>query len=305
MSLEELQFVNAFIGFCIPSGGTWPAPFVEASYEITGLEHEVDTVVDGVACAPVAEMIRSSSKAQHCILLEAKSGSVSDRQARAYKAVTINQLLVAGVAADEIDVSTAFVDTIYVTGQNNSERLSADFGRAGVEFPLLVHGDSSFRLVEGSILQEAMHRTFLDGIVIDEAAWPMNFVRCDRDSSDGELAALCIRKMVNLLLKRGEVDIERLASTAIDLWDRRGQEDRRRLRRRLASLLADAEANEFRGEIVRDRPHQRWRRASNKRLTPQSIDRLSDLAAQFVQRKQEGRPFNPDQPLLIPYGPDE
>lgn len=305
MSLEELRFVNAFIGFCTPSGETWPAPLAGASYQVTGLEHEVHTVVNGVPCAPVPEMICSSTKVQHCVLLEAKSGSVSDRQARAYKAVTINQLVVEGLAADEIDVSGAHVDVIYMSNELNSRRLSTDFGRAGLTFPLIAHGDSAFRLVEGSILQEAMHETFLEGVIIDEDAWPMHFVRCDRDSSDGDLAAVCISKMVALLIRQGQLEVEQLASSTIDLWDRRGHEDQRRLRRRLTSLLVEAENCEFKREIIRDRPRQRWRRFGKKSFAPQAIDRLSDLAAQFVRRKQEGRPFNPDQPPLIPFDIDE
>ena len=305
MSFEELRFVNAFIGFCIPSGGTWPSPFVELSYEVTGLEHEVHTLVDGVPCSAVPEMICSSSIAEHCVLLEAKSGSVSGKQARAYKAVSVNQLVVEGLAADEIDTATAIVDAIYITEQQNAGRLQDDFGRAGVDFPLLSHGDSSFALVNGSILYEAMNQVFVDGITVDEDAWPSNFVKCDRDSSDGVLAAICIRRMISLLIRMGQFDIEELASTTIDLWDRRGSADKKTFRKRLVNLVSEAENTEFRGEIVREGSDRRWRRASSRTLAPQSIDRLADLAAQFVQRKQENRPFKVGQPPLLPYAVDE
>lgn len=305
MSSEELRFVNAFIGFCIPTGGTWPSPFVEADYEITGLEHEVATIVNGRPQSPTPELICSSSQVQHCVLLEAKSGSVRDQQARGYKAITSEQLVGQGLAASEVRATDACVDVIYMTQVHNSRRLSDDFGRAGVDFPMIVSDGACFKLYEGSIENDHMHRTFLDGVLVDEDAWPMGFVRCDRDSSDGDLAAICIQAMVSLLLRCGEVNIEPLAAQSIDLWDQRGNDDKRRFRRRLAALLNEAAATEFRGEIERDRLHQRWIRTGKRRLAAQSLDRISELAAQFVQRKQEGRPFREGQPPLFDYAAEE
>lgn len=305
MSLDELRLVNAFVGFCIPSGGDWPAPFARWSYEITGVEREVDTVVDNAPRSPVPELISSSSSAQHCAILEVKTSSVDDRQAKSYSAITINQLVVAGLAADELDISEASIDVIYMTREETAQRLSDDFGRAGVQFPLISYNSSVFRLVEGSISKNEMHNVFATGLGVVEHAWPMHFIRCDRDSTDGEIAALCVRAMVALLLRYGEFEIEQLASSSIDFWHQRGSSDKQHFRDRLTRLVVEAERTEFQAEISRDGQKRRWTKRGGRPGNPKHLDRISELAETFVRRLQEGRPFKPDQPPLFPYGMED
>lgn len=305
MSVEELQLVNGFIGFFIPSGGTWPTPFVEHEYEITGLEHGIETSVDGEIRTPVPELISTSTKVQHCVLLEAKSGSVNDRQAKAYKAITTGQIIIQGLATAGLDESKARLDVIYITSQSNSARLSADLGRAGVDFPLIEHDDTYFKLIEGTTEHSQMREVFEAGIEIVEAAWPTHFVRCDRDSSEGVLAALCMQKLISILYRKGEAEVEQIAAESIDLWDLRGQSDQSRLKNKLASLISEAEVSELKGQLVRIRPHRRWRLSANRQLGAQVLERLSDQTSAFVARKERGLPYTPGQPPLFPYGVEQ
>ena len=99
MSDEELRVVNAFIGFCIPTDSTWPCPFKFGQYEITGLEHPIQVAVNGQIRSPTPELIATSANQRHCVLLEAKSGSVNDTQARGYAAVTPGTLISQALAS--------------------------------------------------------------------------------------------------------------------------------------------------------------------------------------------------------------
>ncbi len=122
MSDEELGFVNAFIGFCTPSAETWPTTFVDGHYRVTGVEHQVVVTVNGEIRSPTPELISTSDVKQHCVILEAKSGSVNDRQARAYGVISARHLVNQSLATVKIDASQAVMDVLYICTEDNHER---------------------------------------------------------------------------------------------------------------------------------------------------------------------------------------
>src|SRR5690242_17430913 len=123
MSDDELRFVNAFIGFCTPTGGTWPDPFVRLGYEAAGVEMEVNTFVNGRPRQVVPELICASSVINHAFLLEAKSATVDDRQGKAYESLTTNELVTQGLMPPNVDVPSLTHDAIYVCATRNEQRM--------------------------------------------------------------------------------------------------------------------------------------------------------------------------------------
>lgn len=302
---EELRFVNAFIGFCKPSAGTWPTPFVVSQYDVTGLEKEVLTLVASRPKSPVPELICASTKAQHCVILEAKSGTVNDSQAKALCAITPTQLMDQGLAGDTMQPTAAEVDVVYITNHFNSARLVEDFGRAAIDAPVIEQGSTNFRLYSGQIKHSLMNDAFDAGIVFDEEWWPHHFVRCDSKSDKADLASICMHKLLALLFRYGKANIELVSGASIDFWDVRGKEDKNRFRRRLNTIISEAVTTELAGEIARPGKEPEWVLVRDHiTISPQALDKISEMTAAFVRRFQSDDPYRKDQPPLFPYGED-
>lgn len=287
MSKEELQIVNAFIGFCKPSGDTWPGPFVEDQYNVTGLELPVTVSVSGEVRNPTPELILSSGEVQHSILLEAKSKGVNLRQARSYEQIGSRELVVSGAADVNIDVESSQVDVIYVAPLCKSAALVEDAQRVSVAFPILSMSDSSFELIYGSGKRDCVKEVFQGGLRVDTRAWPSHYVRCDCTSSSGLIAAMIMNKAISHLRRDGEVRLEPLCADSIDFWDRRGADNQKAFRNRIAEILSEASHNELFEFIAKSKTGRVWTLKKSGTMQPVTLDRLSDAVLRFVERKQQ------------------
>lgn len=304
MSSEELKFVNAFVGFFIPSLELWPAPFQNDDFSVNGIEYPIFVTVGGKAHRPTPELIMTSGSVQHCILLEAKSGSASTTQARSYAAVTPSELVGQGLADADVDEANAKLDVIYICNFKNYTHLSADLGRSNLEFPIVTYGESIFQLAEGTLSSEKLHEVFVMGIDTNGQSWPSHYVQCHSKSDPGDLAATVMKHAVAQLLAEDLIDIENLCAVSVDFWLKRGSDNKKVFRERISEILTEASLTELQEYFMRQNGKKGarvWVRRGNKKWSSASLDKLSDSVENFIQRLQDEREFRKDQPPLLRY----
>ena len=281
-------------------GGTWPDPFAILAYQPVGVEMQVDTIVNGAPRRVVPELICASSTENHVFVLEAKSATVNDRQAKAYEAMTADDLLTQGLLPPGVDPNSLSSDSIYVCSTENAERMTEELAVAGVALPLIVGDSERFKLVDGSITHSILHRTFEEGIDVLGYQWPMHFVPMNSRASIGEIAAVVIRTAVSFLLTDQQFTADEIGAKSIAHCDICGGAEQQSFRRKITDVLAEAGADELSDYFVRLHPRQAWERKAERHLSGRSLDRISELAEEYVFRKQNGMPYRLGQPRLIP-----
>ena len=132
MTSPELRFVNAIIGFCTPTGGTWPAPLAEYGYVVFGVERSIKTILEGKDRSVTVDLICASARVNHALCIEAKSATLDADQARRYHALTAVNLLRLAALPPDIEPAKLTHDVAYVTHRDHATSLVQQFDAIGI-----------------------------------------------------------------------------------------------------------------------------------------------------------------------------
>lgn len=297
---SELRLVNALIGFCLPSGGTWPTPLAPLGYLPCGVEREVKTILDGRDRTVPVDLMCASAGANHALCFEAKSATLHEDQVRRYQALTPLNLLRSGALPAEIQPARLTLDVAYIADRDHTPALVQQFDAINVVLPLVAGDEERFDLARGGFAQPDVQRIFVDGIRVDSRAWPRHFVPFKSDSPLEEMVPAVAQALAGFIIQGRGFTVTVLAERSVPHWVLCGDAERQRFRTQLADLTDRAMREHLGDYYERPGAPQAWRVTSGRLTRPTQTERLKRRAAEFVARVQGGG--EPPQPTQIPLG---
>jgi hypothetical protein len=295
---SELRLINALIGFCLPSGGTWPTPLALLGYVPCGIEREITVVLDGRDRTVPVDLICASALANHALCFEAKSATLHEGQLRRYQALTPIQLLRRGGLPPEIVPNRLTHDVAYVTERSHEAALGRQFAAISVTLTLVAGDEAGFALAHGAFLEPGVQQVFAAGVATVESAWPHHFVPFKSDSSDEEMVPAVAQALAGFIIQGRDFTVLALAERSVPHWLLCGDAERQRFRTRLTALI-DRGMREHLGDYY-ERPGapQMWRVTSGRLARPAQTERLRRRMDEFVGRIQGGAEPRPIQRAL-------
>lgn len=295
---SELRLVNAVIGFCLPSGGTWPTPLAPLGYVPCGVERGITTVLGGQDRTVTVDLICASAVTNHALCFEGKSATLHEDQVKRYQALTPANLLVRGGLPAEIVPAHLTHDVAYVVERVHATALGRQFDEMGAMLPLVAGDGDRFALERGAFGQAEVQRVFAEGVAVDPNAWPRHFVPFKSDSPDEEVVPAVAQALAGLIIQGRDFDVAALAERSVPHWPLCGDAERQRFRTKLAAL-ADRGMREHLGDYL-ERPGapQAWRVTTGRLTRPTQTERLRRRLDEFVARVQGGTEPRPIQKLL-------
>lgn len=300
MSRHELRLLNGLMGFMTMNAQTWPSPLASLAYKHTGLERPFRVAIDGQVRNPTPELVSHSGRSSHIVLVEIKSRGVDGRQAKGYQQVTADELHGQGFCEEGAPVP-AQKDIAYICNESDAQALTEDFGRINTELPIISASEENWQLYSGVFINETWNQVFGGGLTVASDDWPTHFVRIDTDSTVGELAAYLVRDVIRLLLSQRSFHLQELCEASISHWEQRGSENQRRMRDKIREALGRISQEELKPFIQLRNNRNEVDRVTKSPWTAITIDRINDLAGQFVYRQDHEIPFKKGQPPLFGY----
>lgn len=292
---DELRFINAIIGFCTRTHGTWPEPLVTLGYQAFAVERELRTIMDGKDRTVVADLMCASDELRHVICVEVKSATLDEDQARRYLALTASNLLDSGGLPPSLDARRLRHDVTYVTGSQQALGISRQLAERQLQLPVIAGDALHFNLHSGELREARLNQVFRDGVAVGDYQWPHHFVPFMSTSPDRDIVPVLTNTLSGYIIRHQDFSVDDLAIASIAHWPLCGTGERRRFRDRLATLAQLAMREELSDYYERPGKEQKWVIKGNRFITPQQFQRLSRLATAFVERVQKGAPFRPEQ----------
>jgi len=295
---SELRFLNALIGFCLPSGGTWPSPLGPLGYVPCGVEREITIVLGGRDRKLPIDLICASPDTNHALCFEAKSATLHEDQVRRYQALTPLNLLRLGALPPTIQSARLTHDVAYVADRAGTASLLRQFAAIDTILPLVAGDEERFDLAQGSFGQPAVQRLFADGILVDARAWPRHFVPFKSDSPIEEMVPGVVQALAAFIIAGRDFTVTEVAEQSVPHWRLCGDAERQRFRTRLADLTDRATREQLSDYLERPGAPQAWHPTSGRLTRPTQLERLKRLSVEFVARVQGGEPARPIQTPL-------
>lgn len=295
---SELRLVNAVIGFCLPSGGTWPTPLAPLGYVPCGVEREITTVLDGRDRTVPVDLICASAGANHALCFEAKSATLHEDQVRRYRALTPTNLLARGGLPPDVVPARLTHDVAYIVERMHAAALGRQFAEMGEVLPLVVGDDDRFALDRGAFGQGEVQRVFAEGVTVDPDAWPRHFVPFKSDSPDEEMVPAVAQALAGLIIQGRDFAVADLAERSVPHWPICGDAERQRFRTRLAALADRGMREHLDDYYERPGAPQSWHVTCGRLTRPTQTERLRRRMDEFVARVQGGAQPRPIQRLL-------
>lgn len=225
----------------------WPQPLADCEYRLARIEQPITTAVGSVT----VDLLFVADTRSALLAVEVKDGTVQDRQARSYDAMTPLDI-VQGGSLSLADPSAAVVDVAYAVDLYRAEpteqrcrELAVRCGVIGIGTQVIWHG------VPAHDLQ--LRRAFQAPIPADPRAVP-RLLLVDDQSPPEVLAPAIANELLGAVVEgRESVAVDSLIERACWVWVRFGRGFQGLLRRRVIEMLTEAQRNELHDVIVMER----------------------------------------------------
>jgi hypothetical protein len=239
--------LNLWIGMCRGAKGL-PTHLRDLGYddkwiELSFANSEMETVVP--------DLIVSSRRTQHTLLLEWKSGANTEpEQLRRYSRVTPDDLRTQA-ALSEAEYKS---HDVTVLGKSEfADRLKIGINEGKYGFPLLVLEDAGLRLVHNQFVCQDLNGIFIHLLKIDLSKIPESFVPFDQDSELWEIAYHIIPRILVYMHQRdNQVLLDGLAWDTVATWKIMSGPHRKALREKMSCVLDEAARAEFSKYLLRN-----------------------------------------------------
>lgn len=310
---EELRVINALVGMTT-GGGSWPTPLKAMGFTLTSIQRPVVLILNGDRRTVVPEAVFDSVDEGSALLVESKSASFNESQARRYLAVSTEDLVTSGAIPEPLDKDAHVVAPIYFCHALHETTLGEViefFNQSGGhELPLVSYDNHSFCLVAGLVRNARVHSLFDGQIHFNEIDWPTRFVPFDAESPDAEVVATVMAELGALLLdpEISEFSVDQIAGGhpdagtdgAVPHYSQLGTDSRKRVRARVAALVEGFRRSYGTAYFDRKSKEKAWTKI--KTVTPgTALKSFRAKSIDFSRRVQEDRPLPKDtqKPALI------
>jgi len=241
---DRLWTHNAIIGLAHPCP-PWPQPLRDAGFRVARIEQPVSTIAGDVTI----DVLLLAEARNALLAVECKSGTVQERQANAYEAMTALDVVQTG-SVSVPDPSQAALDIAYAVDESG-----ADTARSGLgprKIGVLAIGDSVEWRGEPPT-DPGLAKTFAAAIPADRRAVPRLL-----PADDASPASAIVHELANALQAaveqgRESVTVSALVEQACWGWPRYGRAFKGTLIRRVQELLREAAKDTLSGVIVFER----------------------------------------------------
>lgn len=244
-SSKNLKLLNAIIAMC-RSDSKWPHYFYELAYGVKWIEYPF-TCSTGETLEP--DLVIVSNTQNNCILFESKSGNnIEDDQAKRYKRIQPDDV-VSKLYVDVIRGQKPSIDVTYLCFSESTHSIVSQLDTIPAKFPVLEITPDMMRLAANNFSISKITNDLSKGIAIDRNKIPMGYIPFDEDSSNSEVAPWVIQTLVAFArqnkphFKSDEITKGIIGS----LWEHFGGQKKRRLIKRVNSILGEAQVRELRG----------------------------------------------------------
>jgi hypothetical protein len=259
LTVSELQFINAFYGFCSGMANLWPNPLEGLGYGVIGVEREVTVSGQVSDRTVVPDVICASVRLHHVLCIDAKSRTVDGSQERAYMQMESSMLFAQGVVPTGISRDQLTHDNALATARSFCDALVSNMNSVAIELPVVVADETEFGLGLGILKQRELNDLLNKGIPVAGYEWPSKFVKFTSRSEDSDMAPVIVRSLMEYIRLGADFSADEVIARAIDHWHLVGQKERRDLRSRITIMLDEAGSEELATYFERLHPSQRWR----------------------------------------------
>lgn len=299
MIVTELQFINAFFGFCTSTGGLWPNPLQTLGYEVIGIEREVTVSGPARDRTVVPDIICGASALSHVLCVDAKSQTIDGEQELAYMQMESDSLFIQGVVPSAVDRTALSHDNALATSRSHGNTLVRNMARESVSLPVLLADEKEFAIGDGEFREKALNDLFTAGVEVAAYEWPTKFVKFTSRSSESEMVPVIGRVLIERLRDGGDFTSDDVIMSSIDHFHLVGRLERRDLRKKVTSILDQGCIEELSLYYRRVMPEQRWTVTTQISNSPNSLEALHRRVQEFVHRHELDIPFRKDQPSLF------
>ena len=238
----NLLMLNLWIGMCRGSYGL-PKDLKNLGYVDKWIEYKFH-YQDLDIVHP--ELIISSEKSQHTLLLEFKSGpNTEDDQLKRYSKVTRSDIITNAFLPPS---TVKFHDIVLVGKNEHRERLKIGIQKGGYPFPLILKAVNGLKLFYNQFQVTEINNIFQPLLKVNWKYIPQSFVPLNSESEPWEIAELLLPKILKYLKdKKATIAIEEICQDCCITWDIMGKPGKDDFRSNLKRVLGQASRHEFRG----------------------------------------------------------
>lgn len=285
-SSKNIRLLNSIIGMC-KSDKKWPNYLFREGYAVFGIEVPFKNA-NGNTVEP--DLVISSAVRNNAMLLESKTGSIEEEQARHYSSVTRDDV-VDKLFINTPDRNTFSFDIPYLCFSDNKGIVQTGLDKLSLPFPIVEVADTYIKLVHNKLSVPPINEAFKNGFRIEINRIPMGYYNFDDTSTDGEIAPHVIQTLVSFAARSEPVFTEeKLAKEAVgSLWDILQPQKQGRIKKRIKTVLRKARSGELSKFLTRIRPDRsQWRidyaRGKGKTFPTGTLRSLSRECKNFVNR---------------------
>jgi hypothetical protein len=236
----NLSMLNLWIGMCRGVSGL-PGSLKALGYSDRYIEHRFQNDKR----EPVQpDLIISSEKINHTLLLEFKSGANTDEdQLKRYSNITkqnlVDQAYISRSAAVNHDVAIVGLDEF-------RERLKIGIDNVGYPFPLLVKNKEGLALDYNEFSVILLNSIFAPVLEIDWDKISTRFVPLDKESEPWEIAEVVIPKIMQFMTeRRPRISLEELCQAVCETWGIMSSPGREDFQKKVREVLKEASYSNF------------------------------------------------------------
>lgn len=241
------------------------------------------------------ELIISSDKTNHTILLESKSGkNTSDEQLLKYSRITKTNLM----SGAFISRQAANLHDIAIVGKNeNDNRLKIGIEQGGYPFPLILKGAKGLSLSFNQFKVNELNNIFSPFLKINWKYVPYSFVPLNNESKPWEIADILFPIILKYMNdERNDIPVEDICYDTCNIWDNMGEPGKNDFRSKIKVVLKQASRFEYRG-IIRFAGKRGGKLEIINNPLEKDLDRrtgiyrkLREKQKNFIERLKTGKP---------------
>lgn len=252
------------------------------------------------------ELIISSEKNKHTILLEFKSGlNTDDDQLKRYSRVTRSDIITKAFLPP---LATNYYDIAIVGKYEYRDRLKIGVEKGGYPFPLILKMVNGLKLYYNQFQVTEINNIFQPLLKVNWKYIPRSFIPLNSESELWEIAELLLPIILKYLKdKRTTISIEDICKDSCITWDIMGTPGKDDFRSNLKKVLGQASRHEFRG-IFRSG----GRKFINLEIINNPLDtdmeklpgvfrKLREKQKKFIERLRTGKAFKGQMDLPLEY----
>lgn len=307
---EELRLVNALV-FMSQGVMDWPTALNDHGFVLTAVQRDVAVSLDGEARTVTPEAVFTSGEDSTALLVESKSNTFSDGQARRYLAVTGDDLKESGCLTAGAD-APANVAPTYFCKSDCTEVLGAQVDHfnqmEAVRLPLVDYDHHRFKTTtdvdghqRGAINHRGLDEAFAAGLYFREENWPECFLPFDADSNIHDMIHPLLGELTGLLVDpsideftSGDVmggPDDSAAPGVLLYWDQLGAQAQTHLLDRATEIIEEFRRHYISRYLDRVAGQQRWRKRVEAADHPAQYRLVRESGLDYLNRKLAGLPL--------------